>query len=355
MAMRSQAAAWRRLCLSLEDVHAGQVTTLASAGSVTAAEVRQRLQLMLRGGARTLMTSAQRASAEGVPASRILEKATKPAPDSRPLWRRMLSRPRPSAGPPAGEVAASPGIAVPGSGIGSSGRRGILGRIFGRRTAEAQWTSDTASLGGLAGNALASGAAGVPYFGYTRHIVMPVLFAGAVTCGAFGWALCRDEDRRAAVGPPLSETELRWQLQASHGGPLHDADEVTEKRLAAHRKRAEQAPHEHRTAMDWANSLPLYLRPVAMAWAAIPDPTRTLAAIVGVNLAVFALWRVPGAGWLAKRALCHTPGAGRSYTLLTSAFSHRGILHLGVCPRRDALQLFLASFLLKFCLCICNR
>lgn len=42
--------------------------------------------------------------------------------------------------------------------------------------------------------------AGVPYFGYTRHIVMPVLFAGAVTCGAFGWALCRDEDRRAAVG-----------------------------------------------------------------------------------------------------------------------------------------------------------
>lgn len=91
---------------------------------------------------------------------RILEKATKPAPDSRPLWRRMLSRPRPSAGPPAGEVAASPGIAVPGSGIGSSGRRGILGRIFGRRTAEAQWTSDTASLGGLAGNALASGAAG---------------------------------------------------------------------------------------------------------------------------------------------------------------------------------------------------
>ena len=43
-----------------------------------------------------------------------------------------------------------------------------------------------------------SARAGVPYFGYLRHIVRPVLFSGAVTCAAFAWALCRDEDRRAS-------------------------------------------------------------------------------------------------------------------------------------------------------------
>ena len=47
-----------------------QVTTLAAAGGRTAAEARGRLQLMLRCGGRSLLTSAQRAVTEGVPASR---------------------------------------------------------------------------------------------------------------------------------------------------------------------------------------------------------------------------------------------------------------------------------------------
>jgi hypothetical protein len=40
--------------------------------------------------------------------------------------------------------------------------------------------------------------AGVPHFGYRRHVVMPILFSAAVGGGAFFWALLRDEDQRAA-------------------------------------------------------------------------------------------------------------------------------------------------------------
>lgn len=47
-----------------------QVTTLAAAGGRTAAEARGRLKFTLRCGGRSLLTSAQRAVTEGVPASR---------------------------------------------------------------------------------------------------------------------------------------------------------------------------------------------------------------------------------------------------------------------------------------------
>ena len=40
--------------------------------------------------------------------------------------------------------------------------------------------------------------AGVPHFGYGRHVVAPILFTAAVGGGAFCWALLRDEDQHAA-------------------------------------------------------------------------------------------------------------------------------------------------------------
>ncbi len=50
---------------------------------------------------------------------------------------------------------------------------------------------------------------------------------------------------------PVGQEELRRQLQASHGSPLGSSAQVTERRLTAHRRRAEQAPREHLTAMQW--------------------------------------------------------------------------------------------------------
>jgi len=40
-------------------------------------------------------------------------------------------------------------------------------------------------------------AAGVPHFGYGKHIVLPMAFSAAVAGGAFLWAMLVDEDRRS--------------------------------------------------------------------------------------------------------------------------------------------------------------
>lgn len=156
----------------------------------------------------------------------------------------------------------------------------------------------------LAGFGQASGSAGVPHFGYGRHVVAPILFTAAVGGGAFCWALLRDEDQHAA----------RSDRQHMGGG----GEGLAELRQAA-------AAHGRH---NWADSLPLLLRPGAHWWASFAEPTRTLAALVAVNAAVALLWRLPLLQGLMARNFTHLPGSGRSRTLLTSVFSHRGALHL---------------------------
>ena len=92
---------------------------------------------------------------------RMIQVDTKPVADARPLWRRLLSRPAPQQpAPPPG----APAAAGPANGNGGSGSGSILSRVFGGRTSAgpstAQYTSDPASLGSLAGVMPASGSAG---------------------------------------------------------------------------------------------------------------------------------------------------------------------------------------------------
>ncbi|KAI0630630.1 hypothetical protein C8Q77DRAFT_1134366 [Trametes polyzona] len=51
-------------------------------------------------------------------------------------------------------------------------------------------------------------------------------------------------------------------------------------------------------------------------------------AIGAVNCAVFLAWRVPRWNAFLMRSFTHNPLSGRSYTLLTSAFSHENFFHL---------------------------
>jgi hypothetical protein len=51
---------------------------------------------------------------------------------------------------------------------------------------------------------------------------------------------------------------------------------------------------------------------------------------VAANAAVALAWRLPLLQGLMARNFTHLPGSGRSRTLLTSVFSHRGLLHLTV-------------------------
>ncbi|KAH9921686.1 uncharacterized protein BXZ73DRAFT_51640 [Epithele typhae] len=50
--------------------------------------------------------------------------------------------------------------------------------------------------------------------------------------------------------------------------------------------------------------------------------------IGAVNVAVFLAWRVPRWNALMRRAFVHVPLSGKSYTMLTSTFSHESFLHL---------------------------
>lgn len=72
-------------------------------------------------------------------------------------------------------------------------------------------------------------------------------------------------------------------------------------------------------------------RPVSTApltlWARLPEPGKLMFGLVSTNVGVFALERLlPGtSAWFS-----HLPTAGANYTLLSSAFGHVGLAHLGL-------------------------
>ncbi|KAI9457180.1 hypothetical protein HD554DRAFT_2143408 [Boletus coccyginus] len=60
--------------------------------------------------------------------------------------------------------------------------------------------------------------------------------------------------------------------------------------------------------------------------------------ICALNTAVFLIWKIPRFNAFMNRAFTHDPLSGKSYTLLTSMFSHKSFLHLA------ANSMALASF-----------
>ncbi|KIJ65121.1 hypothetical protein HYDPIDRAFT_153072 [Hydnomerulius pinastri MD-312] len=50
--------------------------------------------------------------------------------------------------------------------------------------------------------------------------------------------------------------------------------------------------------------------------------------ISGLNLAIFLVWKIPRLNPFMNRSFMHDPLSGKSYTLLTSMFSHKGFIHL---------------------------
>ncbi|RKP35802.1 hypothetical protein BJ085DRAFT_6931, partial [Dimargaris cristalligena] len=54
---------------------------------------------------------------------------------------------------------------------------------------------------------------------------------------------------------------------------------------------------------------------------------RTAYILLAANTAVFALWRIPRLQPFMTRHFTHHPYSGRSYTLVTSAFSHASLMH----------------------------
>jgi len=67
---------------------------------------------------------------------------------------------------------------------------------------------------------------------------------------------------------------------------------------------------------------------LANTYLALPEATRTCYGITVVNTLIFFAWKVPRLQGFMLRHFLHDPLSGRSYTLLTSMFSHQNLWHL---------------------------
>lgn len=87
--------------------------------------------------------------------------------------------------------------------------------------------------------------------------------------------------------------------------------------------------------MEQYNALPVQLKRSLLATAEtafyMPESEKTIAALISINVAVFACWKVPALQKYMTRYFCHNPASSnRQWTLFTSCFSHRNVIHLTV-------------------------
>ncbi|KAI0766644.1 hypothetical protein BD413DRAFT_480888 [Trametes elegans] len=92
--------------------------------------------------------------------------------------------------------------------------------------------------------------------------------------------------------------------------------------LASLKSSIEQLPETVKAVVTW--SYVQVFQPILNA----SEGKRMCWAIGAVNLAVWAAWRVPRWNAFMIRSFTHNALSGRSYTLLTSVFSHDNIFHL---------------------------
>jgi len=84
-----------------------------------------------------------------------------------------------------------------------------------------------------------------------------------------------------------------------------------------------------RNTSDGIRSMALYLyKGAAEKYLNASEERRACWAIVAVNGLVWAAWAVPGLNKFMMRHFTHHPLSGRSYTMLTSVFSHESFFHL---------------------------
>ena len=66
-------------------------------------------------------------------------------------------------------------------------------------------------------------------------------------------------------------------------------------------------------------------------WQDMSPSQRLVTGVIGANIAMYLVWRLPSMGPLLLRhtVLALPPLAARSHTMLTSAFTHISLTHLG--------------------------
>lgn len=65
-------------------------------------------------------------------------------------------------------------------------------------------------------------------------------------------------------------------------------------------------------------------------WPNTPPAAATVAGLIGLNLAVFGLWRIPPAWRMLNRYFLSSALYPRALSMVGSAFSHQKFMHLAV-------------------------
>ncbi|KAI9204464.1 uncharacterized protein BJ171DRAFT_505887 [Polychytrium aggregatum] len=145
----------------------------------------------------------------------------------------------------------------------------------------------------------------------------PIAFTAAVIVGSF-WigSAARAENRWE--GYEVQYSSLKDQILGFIGDSFA--------------QRADDKSTAPIIAGPWIENLPeVARRIVLMAESSIREasPGQQVAyAIMGINVAVFALWQIPRLTPFMRRHFMHHPLSGKTYTMMTAAFSHRTLLHL---------------------------
>ncbi|KAG8930684.1 hypothetical protein FRC02_003786 [Tulasnella sp. 418] len=112
----------------------------------------------------------------------------------------------------------------------------------------------------------------------------------------------------------------------------------SEREMLAGRIKMQQAKYQARfdAFKEWTKDWPapiafhfqrLYVI-VANSWLLSFEASQTAYKITALNTLIFLAWRIPRLRPLMNRSFLHDPLSGRSYTMLTSVFSHASLPHL---------------------------
>ncbi|TPX65469.1 hypothetical protein SpCBS45565_g05146 [Spizellomyces sp. 'palustris'] len=134
-------------------------------------------------------------------------------------------------------------------------------------------------------------------------IIRPVLFSAAVVVVSFGVA-------------SYMRAERRWE--AEQKGSIFAFEQIFG---PPPRRRMDESS-------AWPEPISRIKGMILHWWESARPSQQTAYAIIGINTAVFLLWRIPSLQPFMLRHFAHHPLSGRSYTLLTSVFSHESFLHL---------------------------
>jgi len=155
----------------------------------------------------------------------------------------------------------------------------------------------------------------------------PILFSAGVGAGTYALAAYyTNEDTR------------KWANSLGQGawwrpGAPTSVEMQRARRLALHKHLTERLKDLAESTKQWPAMLRMYINralvPVFESRLNSSDGKKAAINILLLNAAVFIGWQIPALrGWMTSHFL-HSPLSGKSYTLVTSAFSHQGLLHVG--------------------------